>query len=108
MILCVVNSRPHPRPSSQSASLLPFSLYVLASLLPCFVASLPPHPSYPFSFHTLAHSLARAKIQLLSFQWLPHSLPRNPRGGGTDSLRQRLQPDSASLASFRHLVPYTG
>src|SRR6267378_3214881 len=53
------------------ASLL---LCFFASFLLCFFASLPPLPSYPFSFHTLAHSL-----------------PRNTRGGGTDSLRQRLQ-----------------
>src|SRR5882762_5690645 len=33
MVLCVENSRPHPRASSQSVSLLPFSLYVLTSLL---------------------------------------------------------------------------
>src|SRR5713226_5541513 len=102
MILYVVNSRPHPRPRSQSVSLLP-----LFSLCSYFFASLPPLPSYPFSFHTIAHSLARAKTQLLSFQWFPHSLPRNTRGGGIDSLRQRLQPRSASLASFRHAVPYT-
>src|SRR6266481_1852110 len=75
MALCVVNSRPHPRPSSQSASLLPFlSLIYLLSLL------LYPLPSYPFSFRTLC--------------------PETPRGGGTDSLRQRLQPDSAHLRLF--------
>src|SRR5712692_9903899 len=81
-------------PSSQSVSLLPF--FSLCSYLLCLYT---PLPSYPFSFHTLAHSLARAKTQLLYFQWVPHSLPRNTRGGGTDSLCQRLQ-CSAHLRLF--------
>src|SRR5260370_20287153 len=91
-----VNSRPHPRPSSQSVSLLPLSVYVLTSL-----------PSSPFSLHTIAHSLARARTQPLYFQWLPHSLPRNTRSGGTDSLRQRLQCFSAHLRLFGSLPRIT-
>src|SRR5260370_40899430 len=95
MILCVVSFRPHPRPSSQSVSLLSLFSFILA-----FFASIPPLPSYPFSFHTLAHSLAHSKTQLLSFQWVSHSLPRNSRGGGADSLCQRLQCFSAHLRLF--------
>ena len=37
--------------------------------------------TYPFSFHTLAHSLARSKTQLFSFHAIPHSLPENTGGG---------------------------
>ena len=33
------------------------------------------------SFHTLAHSFARRKKQLSSFQSFPHSLPKNTRVG---------------------------
>ncbi len=33
-------------------------------------------------FHTLAHSLAGSKTQLISFQSLPHSLHKNTGGGG--------------------------
>ena len=40
------------------------------------------------SFHTLAHSLARRKSQLVSFQAIARSLPQNTRGGGGD--RQSL------------------
>ncbi|PYU51102.1 MAG: hypothetical protein DMG48_11230 [Acidobacteria bacterium] len=34
------------------------------------------------SFHILAHSFARSKIQLFSFQAIAHSLSKNTRGGG--------------------------
>jgi len=37
---------------------------------------------YLLYFLLFAHSLARAKTQLFSFQWFPHSLPQNTRGGG--------------------------
>jgi hypothetical protein len=42
--------------------------------------------TYPFSFHTLAHSLARSKTQLIYFQAIAHSLPQNTRGGGRGRL----------------------
>jgi hypothetical protein len=42
--------------------------------------------TYPFSFHTLAHSLARSKTQLICFQAIAHSLPQNTRGGGRGRL----------------------
>jgi hypothetical protein len=38
--------------------------------------------TYPFSFHTLAHSLARSKTQLICFQAIAHSLPKTPGVGG--------------------------
>jgi len=34
------------------------------------------------SFHILAHSFAPPKTQLVSFQSIPHSLPKTTRGGG--------------------------
>jgi hypothetical protein len=40
-------------------------------------------PTYPLSFHTLAHSFARSKTQLFSFQAIPHSLPKTTGRGGT-------------------------
>jgi hypothetical protein len=33
------------------------------------------------SFHILVHSFARAKTQLLYFQAIPHTLPKNTGGG---------------------------
>src|SRR5437667_1388055 len=38
--------------------------------------------TYPLSVQLLAHSFARRKNQPSSFQSLPHSLPKNTRGGG--------------------------
>jgi hypothetical protein len=38
-------------------------------------------PTYPLSFQTIAHSLAHAKTQLISFQAIPHS-PTQKQGGG--------------------------
>jgi hypothetical protein len=37
--------------------------------------------TYLFSFHTLAHSLARSKTQLICFQAIAHSLPKTPGVG---------------------------
>src|SRR5260370_10598017 len=87
-------STPSPPQLSICESSLSFLLYS------CFLCFYTPLPSYPFSFHTLAHSLAHSKTQLLSFQWVSHSLPRNSRGGGADSLCQRLQCFSAHLRLF--------
>ena len=39
-------------------------------------------PTYSLCFQTVAHSLARRKTQLFSFQSIPHSLSENTRGGG--------------------------
>jgi len=39
--------------------------------------------SYLLSFQILAHSLARRKTQPFCFQSIPHSLPKNTRGGGS-------------------------
>src|SRR6266436_7050856 len=95
VVLCVVNSRPHPRPSSQSVSLPSFSLYVLTSLLlyPLFRA-------IPFLF-TLLRTLWHApKLNSFLFNDFRTLCRETPRGGGTDSLRPRLQPDSAHLRLF--------
>ena len=40
-------------------------------------------PTYPLSFHILAHSLARRKTQLFYFQAIPHSTQKHPGVGGT-------------------------
>jgi hypothetical protein len=47
---------------------------------------------YPLSFHILAHSLARRKTQLFYFQAIPHSLPKDTRGGGTLVTRKPAKP----------------
>src|SRR5260370_37858105 len=102
LILCIVNSRPHPRPNSQSVSLLPFF-----SLYTWFLCFYTPFRAIPFLF-TLLRTLWHAPKLNSFFSNDFRTLCREtPGGGGTDSLRQRLQPDSASLASFRHPVPYT-
>src|SRR5260370_17160288 len=38
------------------------------------------------SFHTLAHSFARAKTQLFYFQAIPHSFAKTPGGGESPSI----------------------
>src|SRR5260370_8894209 len=73
-------STPSPPQLSICESSLSFLLYS------CFLCFYTPLPSYPFSFHTLAHSLAHSKTQLLSFHWVSLSLSRISLGGGTDSL----------------------
>src|SRR5260370_25797115 len=87
-------STPSPPQLSICESSLSFLLYS------CFLCFYTPLPSYPFSFHTLAHSLAHSKTQLLSFQWVSHSLPRNSRVAGAHSLCQMLQCFSAHLRLF--------
>jgi hypothetical protein len=54
--------------------------------------------TYPFSFHTLAHSLARSKTQLICFQAIAHSLPQNTGGGGAQHVR--CEPHSSSSVSL--------
>ena len=61
------------------------------------------------SFHTLAHSLARAKTQLFSFQAIAHSLPQNTRGGGTSFkskayLLVALSPDRVVTSLLHYFV----
>src|SRR6266849_9467788 len=76
LVLCVVNSRPHPRPSSQSVSLLPSSLYVLTSLLlyPLFRA-------IPFLF-TLLRTLWHApKLNSFLFNGFRTLCPETPGVG---------------------------
>src|SRR6266853_1723123 len=74
VVLCVVNSRPHPRPSSQSVSLPSFSLYVLTSLLlyPLFRA-------IPFLFtllRTLWHAPKLNSFLFNDFRTLCRETPR--------------------------------
>ena len=67
LVLYVVNSRPHLRPSSQSVSLLPLSLYVLTSL-----------PNYPFLF-TLLRTLWHApKLNSFFFNGFRTLCPETP------------------------------
>src|SRR5258708_338886 len=61
------------------------------------------------SFHTLAHSLARAKTQLFSFQPFRHSLPQNTWGGGTSFkskayLLVALSPDRVVTSLLHYFV----
>src|SRR6267143_6800384 len=50
-----------------------------------------PHSAQVLSFHTLAHSFARTKTQLVCFQSISHSLPKNTgRGGGGVLVTNRL------------------
>jgi hypothetical protein len=50
------------------------------------------HCSQVLSFHTLAHSFAPRKTQLVCFQSFPHSLSKNTRGGGMPYLIISLPP----------------
>src|SRR5258708_29306078 len=76
LILCIVNSRPHPRPSSQSVSLLPLSLYILTSLLLC-----PLFRAIPFLF-TLLRTLWHApKLNSFLFNGFRTLCPETPGVG---------------------------
>src|SRR5438552_6797510 len=58
--------------------------------------------TYPLSVQLLAHSFARRKKQLSSFQSLPHSLPKTTGGGGIPFLL------SSRLASPEAHWPFCG
>src|SRR5216684_6387680 len=101
LILCVVNSRPHPRPSSQPVSLLPLSLYVLTSLLlyPLFRA-------IPFLF-TLLRTLWHApKLNSFLFNGFRTLCPETP-GVGVPTPFVKGFNASPPPASFRLVPPYT-
>jgi hypothetical protein len=50
------------------------------------------HCSQVLSFHTLAHSFAPRKTQLVCFQLFPHSLSKNTGGGGVPYILTSLPP----------------
>src|SRR5438552_10851133 len=64
--------------------------------------TLPRYFTYPLSVQLLAHSFARRKKQLSSFQSFPHSLPKNTGGGGYPFLL------SSRLASSKAHWPFCG
>src|SRR5229473_2711783 len=83
-----------PRPGNADIPIGGFSSFPpspISSFCP-LVSAFP--KSYPFSFHTLAHSFALfciflhlPKTQLFSFQSFAHSLPKTTGGGGTPPVR---------------------
>src|SRR6267154_1480999 len=86
MVLWVVNSRPHPRPRSQSVSLLPFF-----SLYTCFLWFFTPFRAIPFLF-TLLRTLGTRQNSTPFFSMgFALFAPKHPGWG------YRLAPSKASM-----------
>src|SRR5260370_8894206 len=86
MILCVVSFRPHPRPSSQSVSLLSLFSFILA-----FFASIRPFRAIPFLFTLLRTLWHTPKLNSFLFIGFRSLCPESAWGGGpTRSLRTGL------------------
>src|SRR5260370_8919023 len=76
MILCVVSFRPHPRPSSQSVSLLSLFSFILA-----FFASIRPFRAIPFLFTLLRPLWHTPKLTSFLFNGFRPLCPETAGGG---------------------------